>query len=109
MPSLRPSEAPISTPLSRSMATIWAPPQGSSRCRTRCPSAFNPATVAAGTDWRQSPRLATVQAEVTRELDGQGRVLIRPSGTEPVVRVMVEAREAEAGQRCAQRLVDALR
>ena len=40
---------------------------------------------------------------VERELGGQGRVLIRASGTEPVVRVMVEARDAEAAQRSAQR------
>jgi len=58
--------------------------------------------------WQQSPRLAAVQAEVARELDGNGRVLIRPSGTEPVVRVMVEARDAQAARRCAERLAEAL-
>jgi phosphoglucosamine mutase len=36
-------------------------------------------------------------------LDGRGRVLVRPSGTEPVVRVMVEAEdEAEAQAVCAR-------
>ncbi len=36
------------------------------------------------------------------ELDGQGRVLVRPSGTEPVVRVLAEARdEADAARLCA--------
>jgi len=58
--------------------------------------------------WQQSPRLAAAQAEVARELDGNGRVLIRPSGTEPVVRVMVEARDAQAARRCAERLAQAL-
>jgi len=38
-----------------------------------------------------------------------GRVLLRPSGTEPVVRVMVEAATAEQAQDVAARLVDAVR
>ncbi|MEP7057558.1 MAG: phosphoglucosamine mutase [Caldimonas sp.] len=64
--------------------------------------------VAPGTDWRRNARLSDVQADVMRELDGQGRVLIRPSGTEPVVRVMVEARDADAARDSAQRLAAAL-
>jgi phosphoglucosamine mutase len=40
----------------------------------------------------------------TRALDGQGRVLVRPSGTEPVVRVMVEAPEEQRCDEIAQRL-----
>jgi len=43
-------------------------------------------------------------AEVERELDGHGRVVLRPSGTEPVVRVMVEGREAERVRALAERL-----
>ena len=41
-------------------------------------------------------------------LDGSGRVLLRPSGTEPVLRVMVEAREADAADRCARGIADAV-
>jgi phosphoglucosamine mutase len=48
---------------------------------------------------------ASLLAEVTAinsELEGRGRVLVRPSGTEPVVRVLAEARdEAEAARLCA--------
>jgi phosphoglucosamine mutase len=39
-------------------------------------------------------------------LDGSGRILLRPSGTEPVLRVMVEAREAVVAERCAQGIAD---
>ncbi|TMH11382.1 MAG: phosphoglucosamine mutase [Betaproteobacteria bacterium] len=62
-----------------------------------------------GEDWKANPRLAAEQAAVTRELGNSGRVLIRPSGTEPLVRVMVEARDALVAQACAQRLADTLR
>ena len=65
--------------------------------------------LAPGTDWRSNPQLAQAQAEVTRELGDSGRVLIRPSGTEPLVRVMVEARDPAQAQRCAERIADTLR
>lgn len=61
-----------------------------------------------GQDWRQSERLATTQKEVDGMLVGQGRVLIRPSGTEPLLRVMVEARDQALADRCAQMLADAV-
>ena len=59
-------------------------------------------------DWRANPLLAQAQNDVTRELGGSGRVLIRPSGTEPLVRVMVEARDAAQAQRCAEKIAATL-
>lgn len=64
--------------------------------------------LAAGQDWKTNTRLADEQVAVTAELGNRGRVLIRASGTEPLLRVMVEASDATLAQRCAQRLVDAV-
>lgn len=64
--------------------------------------------LAAGQDWKSSVGLAREQAAVTAELGDRGRVLIRASGTEPLLRVMVEASDAVLAQRCAQRLADAI-
>jgi phosphoglucosamine mutase len=47
--------------------------------------------------------------EEGRRLEGRGRVLIRPSGTEPVVRVMVEAPDEAECEEIAQRLVGVVR
>jgi phosphoglucosamine mutase len=63
----------------------------------------------AGQDWKSNAHLAREQAEVTADLGARGRVLIRASGTEPLLRVMVEASDAALAQQCAQRLADAVR
>jgi len=56
-----------------------------------------------------SPEVAAAVAAAAEELGTSGRVLVRPSGTEPAVRVMVEAVEAEQAQRTADRLAAAVR
>ncbi|MBU6257308.1 MAG: phosphoglucosamine mutase [Burkholderiales bacterium] len=60
-----------------------------------------------GSDWTRNAALSDARRSVERELGSAGRVLIRASGTEPVLRVMVEARDAELGRRCAQRMAEA--
>jgi phosphoglucosamine mutase len=63
----------------------------------------------AGADWQKAPGVAQACADAQKQLAEQGRLLIRPSGTEPVVRVMVEARQAALAQSTAQAVADALR
>ena len=65
--------------------------------------------IAEGSDWKKNAALAAEQERVTRELGGAGRILIRASGTEPVLRVMVEARDAARAQRSAEQLAQAAR
>ncbi|MBU3865526.1 phosphoglucosamine mutase [Streptomyces sp. 4503] len=56
-----------------------------------------------------SADLAAAVAEAERELGETGRVLLRPSGTEPLVRVMVEAADIEQARSVAGRLADAVK
>ena len=58
--------------------------------------------------WTPSQAVQAALQEAERSLGEAGRVLLRPSGTEPVVRVMVEARETELAQRVCRRLADAV-
>jgi phosphoglucosamine mutase len=62
-----------------------------------------------GQDWKSNTRLADEIKAVEAELGDDGRVLIRASGTEPLLRVMVEARDAEQAQNSAERLVAAVK
>ncbi|MEU8546701.1 phosphoglucosamine mutase [Streptomyces roseoverticillatus] len=56
-----------------------------------------------------SEELAAAVADAERQLGSTGRVLLRPSGTEPLVRVMVEAADIEQARTVAQRLADAVK
>jgi phosphoglucosamine mutase len=72
-----------------------------------CPQTMINVRLREGSDWRQSPQLAEAREQAERDLGSSGRVLIRASGTEPVLRVMVEARDAALGRRCAERMAEA--
>ena len=84
----------------RTLAQILAPV-------TLFPQVLINVRVAAGSDHRSNAGLVKAQADIERELADSGRVLIRASGTEPVLRVMVEARDAAQAKACAERLAQA--
>ena len=63
----------------------------------------------AGQDWTKSTALARETTRVEAQLGGQGRVLVRPSGTEPVLRIMVEAPDDAQARSCAERLAEAVK
>ncbi|MFI7411126.1 phosphoglucosamine mutase [Streptomyces sp. NPDC049627] len=58
---------------------------------------------------KTSADLAAAVADAERELGSTGRVLLRPSGTEPLVRVMVEAADIDQARSVAGRLADAVK
>ncbi|WP_369272871.1 phosphoglucosamine mutase [Streptomyces sp. R11] len=58
---------------------------------------------------KTSAELASAVTEAERELGSTGRVLLRPSGTEPLVRVMVEAADIDQARSVAGRLADAVK
>jgi phosphoglucosamine mutase len=61
-----------------------------------------------GFDWQHHAGLSQACAQVEAQLGRDGRILIRASGTEPLLRVMVEARDDETAQRHARQIVDSL-
>lgn len=65
----------------------------------RLPSAF---------DWRADPGIEKAKMLAIKELGDSGRVLLRPSGTEPLLRVMVEGRDADLVDGLARAIADAV-
>ncbi|NUU01039.1 phosphoglucosamine mutase [Herbaspirillum robiniae] len=70
------------------------------------PQALVNVKIPAGYDWKSNTALQAEKAAVEESLGERGRVLLRPSGTEPLIRVMVEAEEAELARSMAQRIAD---
>ena len=56
--------------------------------------------------YMEYPEIAKAIDELNRKFDGEGRVLIRPSGTEPKVRVMIEGKDQEMIEKEARKLAD---
>ncbi|HKU71708.1 MAG TPA: phosphoglucosamine mutase, partial [Burkholderiales bacterium] len=60
-------------------------------------------------DAMANPAVKRAVKDAESELDGAGRVLLRPSGTEPLIRVMVEGRDATRVRQCAESIAAAVR
>jgi phosphoglucosamine mutase len=65
--------------------------------------------IAKDAEWQNNETFKATHKEVESQLGDSGRVLIRASGTEPLVRVMVEARDANVARKAAERIADTLR
>jgi phosphoglucosamine mutase len=61
-----------------------------------------------GIDWRVHKEFQSRIVEIEKKLGSKGRVLIRESGTEPLLRIMVEAQEEETSKSSAAFLADSL-
>ena len=57
----------------------------------------------------ESERVKAIAAEVEQRLVGKGRILLRKSGTEPLIRVMVECEDAVLAQQCAEQIAEAVK
>ena len=62
-----------------------------------------------GFDWKAHQSIKQARNEAEQSLNGKGRVLLRPSGTEPVLRVMVEGEPREAIESAAKSIADAVK
>lgn len=62
-----------------------------------------------GFPWRDDPLIQAAKADVEARLSGRGRVLLRASGTEPLLRVMVEGEDGDEVLSCAENLAGAVR
>ncbi len=60
-----------------------------------------------GSKWQDNAALSDARTQAERQLGANGRVLIRASGTEPVLRVMVEAKDGALARRCAETMAAA--
>jgi phosphoglucosamine mutase len=66
-------------------------------------------SVGRGQDPRQEPHVQAAVRQAEARLQGRGRVLLRPSGTEPVIRVMVEGESVELVKELAEEIADTIR
>lgn len=62
-----------------------------------------------GFPWKDHPLIQATRERIEARLDGQGRVLLRASGTEPLLRVMVEGRDEVIVKSAAEELAAAVR
>lgn len=64
---------------------------------------------AGGDNPLESDAVKSVATDVEKRLEGKGRILLRKSGTEPLIRVMVECQDATLAQQCAEEIAEAVK
>ena len=64
---------------------------------------------AGGTNPLESEAVKAVAADVEKRLEGKGRILLRKSGTEPLIRVMVECEDGARAKQCAEEIAEAVK
>jgi len=64
---------------------------------------------AGGANPLESEAVKAVAADVEKRLDGKGRILLRKSGTEPLIRVMVECEDGVLAKQCAEEIAEAVK
>jgi len=91
------------------MASTGRPLADLARVMRRLPQVLLNVEVADRVVGSSAPEVTDVAKTVEAELGGTGRVLLRPSGTEPLVRVMVEASTVDTARSAAERIAVAVR
>ena len=64
---------------------------------------------AGGANPLESEAVKAVAADVEKRLEGKGRILLRKSGTEPLIRVMVECEDGTLAKQCAEEIAEAVK
>ena len=64
---------------------------------------------AGGANPLESEAVKVVAADVEKRLEGKGRILLRKSGTEPLIRVMVECEDGTLAKQCAEEIAEAVK
>ena len=64
---------------------------------------------AGGANPLESEAVKAVAADVEKRLEGKGRILLRKSGTEPLIRVMVECEDGALAKQCAEEIAEAVK
>ena len=78
------------------------------RCLTKYPQAQRNLRVKEKRPLEELPAVMRLVGDAEKELSGKGRVLLRYSGTEPKIRLLIEGRELEQIDRQANRIAEAI-